>query len=118
MKIESIILRKGGTKISFGTPKTPGFIEYHFKPDESGRHVADVVEPKHIDRLLSVSQAFKVLHEVDQKEPEPNVSSIDDGLDLLDKHALGKEYESRYGEPASQALSKAKLIEAIRARSV
>lgn len=122
MKIESILIRKDGTKIHFGTPGEPGSIEYHFKPDASGRHVAEVPNRDHINKLLAVSEGFRVV--IDDEPSEEGGGDeggevddgVDDGLELLDKHALAKEYEAAYGEPPASALSKPKLIEAIRAR--
>lgn len=131
MKIESILTRNGGTKIHFGTPGQANSVEYHFKPDESGRHVAEVKYRAHIDRLLSISEGFRVVidgdeaPEVDEAddageetEEDSDAGDASDDLDILDKHALSKEYERVYGETPVAALSKAKLIEAIRARRV
>ncbi|MCE7797859.1 hypothetical protein LWE61_15005 [Sphingobium sufflavum] len=53
MLIESIIKRPEGTKVEFDT-KT-----YHFKPDDDGRHVAEVEETDHISRLLSIRDGFR-----------------------------------------------------------
>lgn len=56
MKIQCVLERKGGSKIELG-----GF-EYHFEELEDGAHVADIENEAHIDRLLSISEAFKVYH--------------------------------------------------------
>lgn len=50
MKIECLIRRKKGTLVEF---KADG-AAYHFTPDEEGRHVADVDNEKHAERLLSI----------------------------------------------------------------
>lgn len=56
MQIECILKREGGTKAEIGG------LEYHFKPLEDGAHVADVQEKAHIDRFLSISEAYKLYH--------------------------------------------------------
>lgn len=54
MKIESIIKREGGTRVSLsGT-------NYHFKPDEEGRHVADVEQEAHVERFLSIPEGYRL----------------------------------------------------------
>ncbi len=54
MKIESIIKRPGGTRITLGAEA------YHFQPDwEDGPHIAEVTDPAHIQRLLSISEGFR-----------------------------------------------------------
>lgn len=50
MKIECLIRRSKGTLVEF---KADGKA-YHFTPDEEGRHVAEVDDPAHIKRLLSI----------------------------------------------------------------
>lgn len=56
MNIECILRRPGGTKAEIGG------IEYHFSPLEDGAHVTNVDEPAHIDRFLSIADAYKVYH--------------------------------------------------------
>ena len=56
MKIQCILERNGGTKVDLGNT------EYHFEPLEDGAHVADVENEAHIDRLLSISESFRVYH--------------------------------------------------------
>lgn len=54
MKIESIIKRDPPTEIDLdGTV-------YKFKPDEHGRHVAEVTDKHHIARLLSISEGYQL----------------------------------------------------------
>ena len=57
MKIECRLIREGGTKVEFGPTV------YHFKPDPAfgGRHIADVTDEDHISRLLSISEAYKMV---------------------------------------------------------
>lgn len=57
MKIECRLIREGGTKVEFGPTV------YHFKPDPAfgGRHIADVNDEDHISRLLSISEAYKMV---------------------------------------------------------
>ena len=56
MKIQCVLERKGGSKVELGG------LEYHFEELEDGAHVADVEKEEHIDRFLSISEAFKVYH--------------------------------------------------------
>ena len=52
MKIEHILKREGGTVIPMGGQS------YHFAPDAEGRHVAEVTDPAHIERFLSIREGF------------------------------------------------------------
>ena len=56
MKLQCILRRDGGTKAEIGG------IEYHFVPLADGAHVAEVAEEAHIDRFLSIPEAYKVYH--------------------------------------------------------
>lgn len=53
MKIQCLLKREGGTKIELGGT------EYHFKLQEDGTHVAEVTEQSHINRLLSIKEAYR-----------------------------------------------------------
>jgi hypothetical protein len=52
MQIECKLQRKGGTHVDM-----PG-ASYHFAPQEDGRHVAEVSIEAHIERFLSISEAY------------------------------------------------------------
>lgn len=54
MKIECKMHRPGGTKAEIGG------IEYHFAPQEDGAHVAEVDRDEHVDRFLSIPEAYKL----------------------------------------------------------
>jgi hypothetical protein len=54
MDIECKLHREGGTKVTLGN------IEYHFTPQPDGAHVAAVEVEDHIDRFLSISEAYKM----------------------------------------------------------
>ncbi|SEH89720.1 hypothetical protein [Paraburkholderia hospita] len=55
MKIECTLQRKGGTVVELGG-KT-----YHFKPtDDDPRHVAEVENEAHIERFLSIREAYRL----------------------------------------------------------
>jgi hypothetical protein len=56
MKIESVLKRDKGTRVDLGG------LQYHFEPLEDGAHVAEVTEPAHVDRLLSIPEGYKVYH--------------------------------------------------------
>lgn len=64
MKIESIIRRATGSTVVLG--KTT----YRFLPDETKRHVCNVEDDDHIDRLLSIREGFRAV------EDEEEVSAL------------------------------------------
>ncbi len=53
MKIESIIRRAAGSTVVLGTKL------YRFQPGEDGRHVCEVEDEAHIERLLSIKEGFR-----------------------------------------------------------
>lgn len=65
MKIESILKRPGGTKAEIGGT------EYHFEPLADGAHVANVENESHIDRFLSIAEAYKVYHGKEEPKGAP-----------------------------------------------
>lgn len=118
MKIESLLRRKGGTKVTLDD------VEYHFKPGPDGREFADVTNPDHVGIFASIREGYRVAGEKAEKEPEPEAvkeslttdatSESADGLDKLDRVALAELYTTRFGKPPASSLGKAKLIEALR----
>lgn len=52
MKIECKLKREGGSVIELGG------VEYHFKPQADGAHVDDVAYEEHIERFLSIPEAY------------------------------------------------------------
>lgn len=54
MKIECKLKRDGGTHVDIDT------IKYHFAPQADGAHVADVTEEAHVDRFLSIAEAYRL----------------------------------------------------------
>lgn len=48
MLIRCKIKRPGGSRVTLGSER------YHFAPDDLGRHVAEVTNEAHIERLLSI----------------------------------------------------------------
>lgn len=54
MQIECKLQRDGGTKVDMGTTL------YHFAPLPDGAHVAEVTIEQHIDRFLSISEAYRL----------------------------------------------------------
>ncbi len=53
MRIESIIRRQAGSSVTLGD-KT-----YRFAAGDDGRHVCEVEDPTHVERLLSIKEAFR-----------------------------------------------------------
>jgi hypothetical protein len=77
MKIESIAHRQGGTKLTIGNT------EYHFAEREDGRHVCEVTDEAHADRLLSIKEGFRLIDDaqatldLDQVDPvKPGEAAI------------------------------------------
>jgi len=73
MKIKSRIKREGGSLITIGDER------YHFTPDELGRHIAEVTDPEHIERFLSIP-TFEAL---DDPEPNADVTATNTGETLV-----------------------------------
>lgn len=112
MKIESIIRREGGSKVRLGSR------EYRFQPDDKGRHVAEVKDKAHVERLLSIKEGYRAL---DGKQPDkvpatsvkPDdakpVEPKDEGgekkdepkdekpVDTSDREALARKFEEVFG---------------------
>lgn len=68
MKIVCKVIREGGSKVEMADGK-----KYHFKPDPKNNdlHIADVEDAAHIERLLSITEAYVALDRVDEPEPQP-----------------------------------------------
>lgn len=58
MKIELLVRRPGGTVVAM-----PDGTEYEFRPDDDGRHVGEVDDPAHADKLLSIVEGYRRLDE-------------------------------------------------------
>lgn len=126
MKIESLLRRPGGTKVTLDG------VEYHFKPGPDGREFADVTNSDHIGIFTSIREGYRVAGgEAKATEaaklaapapaPEARPAYIDgatepatEDLSSLDRVALANLYTKRFGRHPSSALGKTKLIEALR----
>lgn len=74
-KIESLIRRAGGSKVTMQSPKR----EYHFKPTaEDERHIADVDVSHHAKALLRIKEGYA---DADGEETQDN----DDDADLSER---------------------------------
>jgi len=101
MKIQCILKRKGGTRASIDG------IEYHFKPQEDGAHVADVQDNDHIQRFLSIPEGYRIygnLVEPDaqDKDSDPDEDGDEDGDERAE---LVAEYEAKFGRKPNGKLS-------------
>lgn len=67
MKVESIIKRRNGTAVDLDG------VVYRFKPDEQGRHVAEVASNKHLSRLLGIGEGFRLVDDEVVAVPVPPV---------------------------------------------
>lgn len=125
MLIEHITKRPNGSVHSIGG------VKYHFKANAGGAHVAEVENPAHIQRFLSIS-SFTVYdpnapvelvaqtafvapaattdaptgEEGDDNAPTPLEEAPDDVLDQL--------YEAAYGKKPHHKVKRDKIIEMIR----
>lgn len=63
MKIESIIRRATGSTVNLGNNT------YRFLPGDDGRHVCNVDNEDHIDRLLSIKEGFRAVEDDEVKIP-------------------------------------------------
>lgn len=86
MKVMCKLKRSGGTQVSIGAET------YHFKPDDDGRHVAEVKNPKHLSRLLSIEEAYCLPGDedipapaFDITDPRPPADGEGDDLTLDEK---------------------------------
>ena len=111
MKIESILKRPNGTVVTLGET------DYHFKPEAGGAHVAHVEDNAHIQTFLGIPEGYRIADD-DGPAPEPKSVIKDvpgEDLDALDKEALAVLFEAQLGVRPPSTLSKAKIIEALRA---
>lgn len=65
MKIECILLRDGGTRAEVGG------VHYHFRPspEHGGAHVAEVDDPDHAARFLSITEGYRALPGAETPQP-------------------------------------------------
>lgn len=67
MKIESILKRPGGTKVTMGDSL------YHFAPNEQDQHVAEVENPDHAKVFLNIPEGYRSLDPI-----QPQQVSLED----------------------------------------
>lgn len=72
MKIECVLKREGGTKIEMDG------VEYHFKPQADGAHVADIADRKHIGKLLTIPEGYLIYDAEQVAKPAPAADDSDD----------------------------------------
>ena len=69
MKIECKLKRENGTKAEIDG------IVYHFAPLPDGAHVAEVLNEKHQDRFLSISEAYRLYRGKEEAAPAPSAAA-------------------------------------------
>lgn len=79
MLIESILRRDPPTEIVLGDTT------YKFKPDDKGRHVAEVTDKHHVARLLSISEGYQLADGDEDKLPKAVKKEIDDQIEERNK---------------------------------
>ena len=72
MKIESILKRPGGTKVTMGDSL------YHFAPNEQDQHVAEVENPDHAKAFLNIPEGYRSLDPI-----QPQQVSLEDAMAVL-----------------------------------
>lgn len=72
MNIECILQRKGGTVVEM-----PGKT-YHFAPQEDGKHVAEVNIEAHIERFLSIPEAYRIHRQKGAEEVAATFAPVPD----------------------------------------
>lgn len=70
MKIECLLKRDGGSIVTLGSKS------YHFAPDDAGRHVADVETEAHVERLLSITEGYRLVVGEATKATNPTPASV------------------------------------------
>lgn len=70
MKIECLLKRDGGSIVTLGSKS------YHFAPDDAGRHVADVETEAHVERLLSITEGYRLVSGEAAKAPPATVTGL------------------------------------------
>ena len=72
MKIESILKRPGGTKVTMGDSL------YHFAPNEQDQHVAEVENTDHAKVFLNITEGYRSLDPI-----QPQQVSLEDAMAVL-----------------------------------
>jgi hypothetical protein len=112
--IECKLHRAGGSIIPLDG------IEYHFAPQADGSHVANVENEEHIDRFLSITEAYRLYRGAvaapaapaeATAAPEAQADSGDD-----ERAALVAQFEALYGETPHARTGVKKLREMIAAK--
>ena len=104
MKIESIIKRDGGTRVHIGQK------EYHFKPDAEGRHVAEVEDDEHAERLLSIEEGYREASA--GTDPASPMSPEEKAL-ATERAALAEQFKLKFNKKPHPQMSIEKLREAV-----
>jgi len=132
MKIESLLRRPGGTKVTLEG------VEYHFKPGPDGREFADVTNVDHVGVFASIREGYRVAG-METKAPEPvpfppanpapaapapvqsgpYVDSAadpahDEAYEKMTRHELASLFFKAFGRHPAPRLSTEKIIEALR----
>lgn len=102
-KIESLIRRAGGSKVTLKAPDR----EYHFKPDgDDARHIADVDVAHHAKTLLRIKEGYRAVDEEDALEDDK-----DNKDDLGDIEIVGsKIHNASYVIKGGDTLELADLV--------
>lgn len=129
--IESILKRKGGTRVKLDDT------DYHFVADDDGRHIASVSDADHIAKLLAIPEGFRlarapkaapssaaavginaapVTNPAPVVQDEPVKAAVDTGpLDTLDIEVLREVFKVEMGRDPSHRAKESTLIAQIEA---
>ena len=118
MLIELILRRKGGTVVTIDDQT------YHFRPDTAGKHVCEVSDRRHIQRFLSIAEAYQlpdaedeIVNEViDNPEPvEPEVDDTSEAESVLAKpvSAMNKDELEAFATQRGVVVDKRRSLRAL-----
>lgn len=109
MKIECILKRRGGTFASVGG------VTYHFKPQPDGRHVAEVTDPAHIGRFLSIVEGYRLAEDVAaESEAVETPDAEASPYDGLERDELVNLYIEKFGEKPPARIRREAIVNALK----
>ena len=98
-----------------GATHEVGGVYYHFAPNKDGDHVAEVTDPAHIARFLSITDGFERYgsNETPSDAMFVTIDEVEVDLMLMDKDALFNLAKEDLGLYVTRNYGEAKLREVI-----
>jgi hypothetical protein len=115
------------TKRHNGSVHTIAGVKYHFAPNDAGAHVAEVQDPAHIQRFLSIPSFAVYSDEPQPKAPAADAprqempleadapAAVGTPLEEAPDEVLDELYQKAFGKKPHHKIKREKTIEAIRA---